>query len=80
MSNPAKWYYMAKRLGAENSSKGSELSVECLNGLTNEQSVEEVAAFFIRVSQEYSPLNTAKLPAYLPATVVLGFRNFRYDF
>ena len=71
VSNPAKWYSMAKRLGAEDSRKGNELSVDCLKGLDNQQSAEVVAEYFSKVSQEYSPLDTASLPAYLPAPEVL---------
>ena len=67
VSNPGNWYSMAKRLGAEQSSKNGELSVECLKGLNNQQAAEEVAQHFSRISQEYSPLDTKKLPAYLPA-------------
>ena len=71
VSNPAKWYSMAKRLGAEDNKKGGELSVDCLKGLSNQQAAEEVAGFFSKVSQEYSPLNTANLPSYLPAPEIL---------
>ena len=65
-SNPAKWYSMAKRLGAETSTNDGELAVECLSGLDNQQSAEKGAEHFSQVSQEYSPLDTSKLPAYLP--------------
>ena len=71
VSNPAKWYSTAKRLGAEENSKSGSLSVECLKGLDNKEAAEEVAQFFSRISQEYLPLDTSKLPAYLPATEVL---------
>ena len=66
-SNPAKWYSMAKRLGAEQNHSGGDLEVECLQGLDNQQSAEEIALFFSRISQEYAPLDMNKLPAYLPA-------------
>ena len=67
VSNPSKWYTMAKRLGAEVNHTDNELKVECLNGLDNQQSAEKIAEFFSKVSQEYSPLNLDDLPAYLPA-------------
>ena len=67
ISNPAKWYTMAKRLGAEDNHNENELKVESLNGLDNQQSAEKIAEFFSKVSQEYSPLNLNELPAYLPA-------------
>ena len=62
---------MAKRLGAEENGKGGELSVECLKGLDNQEAAEEVAEYFSKVSQEYSALDTTKLPAYLPAPEIL---------
>ena len=71
ISNPAKWYSMAKRLGAEQSNKANEISVECLKGLDDQQSAEKVAEYFSKVSQEYLPLDTSKLPAYLPAQQIL---------
>ena len=71
MSNPAKWYSMAKRLGAEDNRNGGELSVDCLKGLDNQQAAEQVAEHFSKVSQEYSPLDYSKLPAYLPAQKIL---------
>ena len=71
VSNPAKWYSMAKRLGAEDNRKGGELSVDCLKGLDNQQAAEQVAEHFSKVSQEYSPLDYSKLPAYLPAQEIL---------
>ena len=70
-SNPAKWYSMAKRLGAEQNNKTGELSVDCLKGLSNQQAAEQVAEHFSRISQEYSPLDMEKLPAYLPAPEIL---------
>ena len=70
-SNPAKWYSMAKRLGAEQSNSDGELKVECLQGIDNQKSAELVAEHFSKISKEYSPLNTCKLPAYLPAEEVL---------
>ena len=70
-SNPAKWYSMAKRIGAEQSSNNGELSVECLKGLNNQQAAEQIAEHFSKVSQEYSPLDPSILPAYLPAQEIL---------
>jgi hypothetical protein len=62
---------MAKRLGAEQHSNNGELSVDCLRGLDNQQAAEKVAEHFSKISQEYSPLDTNKLPAYLPAPELL---------
>ena len=41
--------------------------MECLSGLSDQQSAEKVASFFSQVSNEYEPLDMSKLPAYLPA-------------
>ena len=71
VSNPAKWYSMAKRLGAEQRHSDGELNVDCLKGLDNQQSAEQVAKHFAQISQEYSPMDTTKLPAYLPAQEIL---------
>ena len=62
---------MAKRLGAEQTSKDGQVSVECLKGMDNSQAAEEIATHFSKISQEYSPLATDKLPAYLPAQEIL---------
>ena len=67
ITNPSKWYSMAQRLGAEKSHGDQELNVECLAGMDNQQAAEEVAQFFSKVSQEYSPLDLTQLPAYLPS-------------
>ena len=40
---------MAKRLGAEQSNKANEISVECLKGLDDQQSAEKVAEYFSKV-------------------------------
>ena len=61
VSNPSKWYSMAKRLGAEQNSRDGELHVECLKGMDNQQAAEEIAEHFSKISQEYSPLERDKL-------------------
>ena len=70
-SDPAKWYTMAKRLGAEAYQNNGELKVECLKGLDDDQASEEIAHHFSKISQEYPPLDINKLPAYLPAPEIL---------
>ena len=70
-TNPAKWYSMAKRLGAEQHYNNGELSVECLKGLDNNQAAEQIAQHFSKISQEYAPLDITKLPSYLPAPEIL---------
>ena len=74
LTNPSKWYTMARQLGAVQTYKNNELSVECLKGMDNSQAAEEIATHFSKISQEYeySPLATDKLPAYLPAQEILS--------
>ena len=70
-TNPSKWYCMAKRLGTDSTNIDPRLKVECMKDLSDEEAAEEVAKYFSSISQEYLPLNTADLPAYLPAPEVL---------
>ena len=66
-TNPSKWYEMAKRIGAVNQKDNNNLQVEVLSGLTDLESAEQIAHHFAAVSQEYLPVNTSELPAFLPA-------------
>ena len=70
-SNPAKWYSMAKRLGTDQNNKDPRLSVECLKGMGDQEAADQVAQHFSTISNKYEPLDTSKLPAYLPAQEVL---------
>ena len=58
---------MAKKIGAVNHKDEDELNVEPLAGLNDKESAEEIAQHFAAVSQEYLPLDTTALPAFLPA-------------
>ena len=44
-----------------------EVKVESLAQLNNKDSAEEIAKHFASISNEYSPINHAELPCYLPA-------------
>ena len=44
-----------------------KLRIESLEGLTDKECAEAVAQSFASVSQEYSPVDRAKLPSFLPA-------------
>ena len=70
-TNPAKWYSMAKKIGAE-SSENKQLDVECLQGLSDLEAAESIAKHFSKISQEYSSICTDNLPAFLPAPEVLS--------
>ena len=58
---------MAKRIGAVDQMNGQELSVDCLEGLSNEESAQKIAEHFSSNSNEYLPVNSNQLPSYLPA-------------
>ena len=66
-SDPAKWYSMAKQIGAVDKMSRGDIKVQCLENLTNEQSVQKIAEHFSSISNEYSPINIQDLPCYLPA-------------
>ena len=69
-TNPAKWYMMAKRIGAVDqlSLSQDQVKVAELAGLTNTQAAQKIAAHFAAISSEYSPIDNAQLPCYLPAS------------
>ena len=66
-TNPSKWYQMAKKIGAVNQTEQDDLRVEALSGMDDKESAELIAQHFASISQEYLPLNTADLPAFLPS-------------
>ena len=70
-TNPRNWYTMAKRLGTDQTNQDNRLKVQCLAGLEDKEAADTIAQHFSRISQEYAPLDHAKLPAYLPAHDVL---------
>ena len=58
---------MAKKIGAVDHMTAGEVKVESLAQLNNKDSAEEIAKHFASISNEYSPINHAELPCYLPA-------------
>ena len=66
-TNPSKWYEMARKIGAVNHSNDGDLKVEALTGLEDGESAEMIAQHFASISQQYLPLDTTALPAFLPA-------------
>ena len=58
---------MAKRIGAVDQLSGSDVSVESLQGLDNRQCAQHIAEHYAKISREFSPVNTAQLPCFLPA-------------
>ena len=66
-TNPGKYYQMAKKIGAANDNNIGEIKVDSLSGLSNKESAQQIAENFASISKEYSPIDSEKLPAYLPA-------------
>ena len=67
LTEPGKWFKMAKRIGAVDRMSGGDIQVQSLTNLNNVQCVQKVAQHFAAISQEYSPVNISQLPCYLPA-------------
>ena len=66
-SDPAKWYSMAKRIGAVDKMSRCDIQVQCLENKSNKQCADAIAEHFSSISNEYSPINLQELPCYLPA-------------
>ena len=66
-TDPGKWYTMAKKIGAIDQMAAGDIQVESLIGLDNVESVQQIAAHFAKISNEYEPIDNSQLPCYLPA-------------
>ena len=66
-TNPAKWFSMARRLGAVDKMSGGNIQVESLSEYDDAQCAEKIAEHFSSISNEYSPVDYTTLPCYLPA-------------
>ena len=75
--NPGQWYKIAKRIGALDQSKGDDIYVESLEGLSKEECAQNIAEYFASVSNEYLPVDHKQLPCYLPATKPLQVTEFQ---
>ena len=67
VTNPGKWYHMAKKIGAVDKMSGGDIHVESLSNFDNAECANKIAEHFASVSNEYSPVNNELLPCYLPA-------------
>ena len=67
MTDPGKWYKMAKQIGAVDKISGGEIQVQSLANMNNAQCAQKVAEHFASISQEYRPVDINQLPCYLPA-------------
>ena len=67
VSNPGKWFTMAKKIGAVDLMTNGDIQVECLSNLTNKQCADKIAEHFSSISNEYAPVDlTSFLATSLP--------------
>ena len=66
-ADSGKWYSIMRKFGGIDQMTKQKLSIKSLEGLSDRECAEAVAQSFAAVSQEYSPLDRTKLPAFLPA-------------
>ena len=66
-SDPAKWYTLAKRIGAVDTLRNGDVFVESLENLSGAQAAQQIARHFSEISNDYQPIDFNKLPAFLPA-------------
>ena len=66
-TNPAKWFSVAKKIGAVNKLSDGDIKVESLAEFDNAQCAQKIAEHFSSISNEYSPIDSTTLPCYLPA-------------
>ena len=64
---PGKWFSMAKKIGAVDIKDSDEVLVDSLKNLSNQEAANVIAEHFAAVSNEYLPIDSSNLPAYLPA-------------
>jgi hypothetical protein len=67
MSDPGKWYTMAKKIGVNDQMSKDDIQVESLAGIENENCAQIIAEHFEDISNQYLPIDTSQLPCYLPA-------------
>ena len=66
-TNPSRFYQMCKKIGLGDQMNSGDIKVECLKGLSDQECADTVAQGFAAVSNQYEPLDSNKLPAYLPS-------------
>ena len=67
ITDPGRWYSMAKKIGALKETNNGDIKVESLSNLTNKESADKIVQHFAKVSNEYQPIDYTQLPYYLPA-------------
>ena len=66
-TNPGRYYEMARKIGGTNDSHLGEIRVESLSEFSNKESAQKIADHFASISNEFLPINSETLPAFLPA-------------
>ena len=67
LSDPGRWYSMAKQIGAVDKMSRGDIQVQSLSNLNNKESAQKIAEHFAAISHEYLPVDNQQLPCYLPA-------------
>ena len=67
LTDPGRWYSMAKKIGAIKQSNDGDIKVESISHLSNKECANKIAEHFAAISNEYLPINYTQLPCYLPA-------------
>ena len=67
LTNPGKWYTMAKKIGAVDKMSEGNVQVDSLSNFSAAESAQKIAEHFATISNEYSPVDSNQLPCYLPA-------------
>ena len=58
LTNPGKWYTMAKKIGAVDKMSGGNVQVDSLSNFSDAESAQKIAEHFAAISNEYSPIDT----------------------
>ena len=66
-TNPGRYYEMARKIGGTNDSHLGEIRVESLSEISNKESAQKIADHFASISNDFLPINSETLPAFLPA-------------
>jgi hypothetical protein len=66
-ADSGQWYKIMRKFGGIDPMTRGGLRIKSLEGLSDRECAEAVAQSFASVSQEYSPIDRTRLPAFLPA-------------
>ena len=60
-SNPGQWYSKLKRMLSHDQHKGETINVEELSGMTDQQQADKIADQYVRIANQYDPLENSDL-------------------